>query len=67
MRSKFVRNRDNSVYLDQDLRLERESQKGIVVGKLHAIHKDVEQQLNKLFDAPVKIHFNVVATKKRQR
>lgn len=60
---KFRRYKDNSVYLDQNLRVERESQKGIVVAKLRYIHADVEKELAKLFGTRVRVHFNVLASK----
>lgn len=43
--------------------MERESQKGVVVGKLRFIHKDVVPKLSKLFGCGVKVRFNVLVTK----
>lgn len=51
---------DSSVSLLQELRLDRGSQKSIVLGKLRYIKKDVEWDLRKLFGARVDVRFVVV-------
>lgn len=43
-----------------ELRLDRASQKPIVLGKLHYIKKDVEWDLRKLFGARVDVRFTVI-------
>ncbi|CAM9390028.1 unnamed protein product [Scytosiphon promiscuus] len=56
---------DGSVSLSQELRLERSSQKPIVLGKLRFIKKDVEWDLRKLFGARVDVRFLVAVGQKK--
>ena len=49
----------------QELRLERASQKPIVLGKLRYIQKDVEWDLRNLFGARVDVRFIVIVGHKR--
>ena len=49
----------------QELRVERDSQKYIVLGKLRYIRKDVEWDLRKVFGARVDIRFNIIAGSRR--
>ncbi|CAM9458290.1 unnamed protein product, partial [Hapterophycus canaliculatus] len=56
---------DDSVSVLQELRLERSSQKPIVLGKLRYIKKDVEWDLRKLFGARVDVRFMVAVGHKK--
>lgn len=56
---------DGSVLVTQELRLERVSQKPIVLGKLRYIKKDVEWELRKLFGARVDVKFRVTVGHKK--
>ncbi len=56
---------DSSVLVTQELRLERASQKPIVLGKLRYIKKDVEWDLRKLFGARVDVIFRVTVGHKK--
>lgn len=49
----------------QELRLERASQKPIVLGKLRYIKKDVEWDLRKLFGTRVDVRFTLVVGRSR--
>ncbi|CBN76739.1 MEra, mitochondrial Era GTPase [Ectocarpus siliculosus] len=56
---------DNSVSVLQELRLDRASQKPIVLGKLKYIKKDVEWDLRKLFGTRVDARFFVIVGHKK--
>lgn len=49
----------------QELRLDRSSQKPIVLGKLKYIKKDVEWDLRKLFGTRVDVRFSVIVGHKK--
>lgn len=51
---------DSSVFVLLELRLDRASQKPIVLGKLRYIKKDVEWDLRKVFGARVDARFSVI-------
>ena len=54
------RRADNSVSVLQELRVERASQKHILLGKLRYIRKDVEWDLRKIFGSRVTVKFDVI-------
>ncbi|CAB1097024.1 unnamed protein product [Ectocarpus sp. CCAP 1310/34] len=56
---------DNSVSVLQELRVDRASQKPIVLGKLKYIKKDVEWDLRKLFGTRVDARFSVIVGHKK--
>lgn len=56
---------DNTVYVLQELRVERTSQKHIVLGKLQYIRKDAEWELRKLFGMRVNLRISVVERRKK--
>lgn len=66
-RRDLSRRPDSSVSVLQELRLERASQKPIVLGKLRFIKKDVEWDLRKLFGTRVDVRFIVIVGRKRSR
>ncbi|CAM9689990.1 unnamed protein product [Ectocarpus fasciculatus] len=59
------RRADSSVSVLQELRLDRASQKPIVLGKLKYIKKDVEWDLRKLFGTRVDVRFSVIVGHKK--
>lgn len=63
-RSALSRKPDNSIFVLQELRVERKSQKRIVLGKLRYLQKDVEWDLRKLFGTRVNVHFSIVGGNK---
>lgn len=64
-RREMSRKPDGSVSILQDLRMERASQKHIVLGKLRHIKKDAEWDLRKLFGARVDVRFSVIGGHKK--
>ena len=64
-RRELTQRSDSSVSVSQELRLERASQKPIVLGKLRYIKKDVEWDLRKLFGARVDVRFRVTVGHKK--
>lgn len=63
-RSALSRKPDNSIFVLQELRVERKSQKRIVLGKLRYLQKDVEWDLRKLFGTRVSVQFSIVGGNK---
>lgn len=64
-RRELFRRPDSSVSVLQELRLERASQKPIVLGKLQYIKKDVEWDLRKMFGTRVDVRFIVIVGHKK--
>ena len=60
----LIQRPDSSVSLLEELRLERASQRPIVLGKLRYIKKDVEWDLRKLFGTRVDVRFVVLVGRK---
>lgn len=63
-RSVLSRKPDGSIFVLQELRVERKSQKRIVLGKLRYLQKDVEWDLRKLFGTRVNVQFSIVGGNK---
>lgn len=63
-RSALSRKPDNSISVLQELRVERKSQKRIVLGKLRYLQKDVEWDLRKLFGTRVNVEFSILGGNK---
>ncbi|CAM9485907.1 unnamed protein product, partial [Discosporangium mesarthrocarpum] len=52
-------NRDNTLSAEHEIRVERASQRFIVLGQINNIKKHVEKDLTKLFNKPTRVHFNI--------
>lgn len=61
----MTRKPDNSISILQELRVERSSQKHIVLGKLQYIRKDVEWDLRKMFGTRVDVRFAIIGGHKK--